>query len=267
MRPAGDVRDEMTSDCFDEAFDRLLAGRPVSAEAALLMAFTDAVRADATSPGRPSPQLAQLFADGLPSAPAADVRTAAIPAPTRPAGRRRRRAGRGILVAAVVKFASAGAFAQAATGVGIVLASVTGAGSAGVLPDPIQGSVSTVLEAVTPFELPDSADGASATDEEPAEAEATTETGRVPQDGGSPTGGPAGFGQSVSDEARAGRVDGRSVSDQARNDHRPPVPATEQPTTERRAPAEHAPGQAENRRPATVPATPASPAKAEPGRP
>src|SRR5215207_5945803 len=206
MRPADDVRDEMTSDCFDEAFDRLLAGRPVPAEAALLVAFTDAVRADATNPGRPSPQLAQLLVDGIPSAPATDVRTAAVTATTRPAGRRRRRAGRGILVAAVAKFASAGAVAQAATAVGIVLASVTGAGSAGVLPDPIQASVSTVLEAVTPFELPDSPDGAPATDEEPAEAEATTETGRAPQDGESPAGGPAGFGESVSDEARSGRV-------------------------------------------------------------
>jgi hypothetical protein len=262
MRPAGDVRDEMTSDCFDEAFDRLLAGRPVPAEAALLVAFTDAVRADARSPVRPSPQLAQLFVDGLLSAPATDVRTTAVPATTRPAGRRRRRAARGILVAAVAKFVSAGAVAHAATGVGIVLAGVTGAGSAGVLPDPVQGSVSTVLEAVTPFELPDSADGASATDEEPAEAEGTTETGRAPQDGESPAGGPAEYGQSVSDAARSGRVDGRSASDQARTSHRPPVPATE-----RRGPAEPAADQADNRRPATEPATPASPAKGEPGRP
>src|SRR5688572_17191409 len=123
MRPGGDVRDEMTSDSFDEAFERLLAGCPVPAEAALLVAFTDGVRADATSPGRPSPQLAQLLADGLPTA---------APRPTR---RRGRRARIGLLVAAVAKFASIGAVAQAATGVGIVLAGVTGAGAAGVLPD------------------------------------------------------------------------------------------------------------------------------------
>ena len=258
----------MTSDSFDEAFDRLLAGRPVPAEAALLVAFTNGVRADATHPGRPSPQLAKLLANGLPTAPdAADTRTAADPAATQPAGRRWRRARIGILAAAVAKFASVGAVAQAATGVGIVLASVTGAGAAGVLPDPIQGQVSGVLEAVTPFELPDAADDTSATREEPAGAEVATETGRAPQDGESPSGSPAEFGRRVSGEAQAGDVDGRAVSDQARDNHRPPVPAAGQPATDRPGPAESAPGQAQNRGPATSPADPASPGKAQPGRP
>ena len=268
MRPAGDVRDEMTSDSFDEAFDRLLAGRPVPDEAALLVAFTQGVRADATHPGRPSPQLAQLLADGLPTAlDAADTRAVADPAAPRPARRRGRRARIGILVAAVAKFASLGAVAQAATGVGIVLASVTGAGAAGVLPDPIQGQVSGVLEAVTPFELRDPADDTSSTREEPAGTEIASETGRAPRDGESPGGSPAEFGRRVSDEARAGEVDGRAVSDQARDRHRPPVPAAEQPATERPGPAGSAPDPAENRRPATSTADQASPGKDRPGRP
>ena len=54
MSPAGDVRDEMTNDWFDDAFDSLFAGRPVPVEAAPLVAFTNGVRADAVAPGNPT---------------------------------------------------------------------------------------------------------------------------------------------------------------------------------------------------------------------
>ena len=85
--PSGDDRDEMTTAADDsaveDAFEALLAGRPVPAEAALLAAFTDAVRADAKNPGRPSPQLAQLLVGGLPSAGSAGP-VAAGPSPIRP---------------------------------------------------------------------------------------------------------------------------------------------------------------------------------------
>ena len=169
MSPAGDVRDEMTDDWFDDAFDSLFAGRPVPVEAAPLVAFTNGVRAVAVRPGQPNQHLAELLATGLATASdTAAVRPVPNPRSAQPSGRlRRRRTVLGFVVAAMAKFASAGAVAQAATGVGIVLAGVTGAGAAGALPGPIQAPVSSVLEAVTPFELPASADGRSRTDEEP----------------------------------------------------------------------------------------------------
>ena len=53
----------------------------------------------------------------------------------------------------LAKFLSAGAVAQAATGAGVVLVAVTGAGAAGVLPDPLQDTVATAVETVTPLDL------------------------------------------------------------------------------------------------------------------
>jgi hypothetical protein len=254
MRSAGDVRDEMTNDCFDEAFDRLLAGRPVPAEAALLVAFTDGVRAVASDPGRPSPQLAQLLAAGLPAAATAAGTTAvAAPGPARPSKARRTRARLGVLAA----------------GVGVALAGVTGAGAAGVLPDPIQAPVSNVLEAVTPVEVPDSPEDTSAPVELPVTEEAAIDIGRAPQDVGPPAEDPADFGREVSGDAREGGVDGREVSEQARESHRPDVPPA-------RGPAEHpgaavpGPDKQADRGPATLPAGPADPASppdAQPGAP
>ena len=53
----------------------------------------------------------------------------------------------------LAKLLSAGAVAQAATGAGAVLVAVTGAGAAGVLPDPLQDTVATAVETVTPLDL------------------------------------------------------------------------------------------------------------------
>jgi hypothetical protein len=55
----------------------------------------------------------------------------------------------------LAKLLSAGTVAQAAAGAGIVVVAVTGAGVAGVLPDPLQDTVATAVETVTPFELTD----------------------------------------------------------------------------------------------------------------
>jgi hypothetical protein len=56
------------------------------------------------------------------------------------------------------KVASASTIAQAAAGLGIAVAGVTGAGAAGVLPGPVQDGVADTVEAVTPFDLPHSVD-------------------------------------------------------------------------------------------------------------
>lgn len=65
------------------------------------------------------------------------------------------------IAALVAKVASASTIAQATAGLGIAVAGVTGAGAAGVLPGPVQDTVAGAVEAVTPFELPHSADDAS----------------------------------------------------------------------------------------------------------
>jgi hypothetical protein len=83
-----------------------------------------------------------------------------------------------IFPALLAKFLSAGAFAQAATGAGVVLVTVTGAGAAGVLPAPVQDSFATVVATVTPLEAPTSEEEPLA--DEPVEDEAPVE--EVPAD-------------------------------------------------------------------------------------
>jgi hypothetical protein len=69
--------------------------------------------------------------------------------------------------ALLAKLLSAGAIAQAATGAGLAVVVVTGAGAAGVLPDPVQNTVSSVVKTVTPFDMPSG--------EEPAVEDPATE--------------------------------------------------------------------------------------------
>ena len=263
----------MTNDCFDEAFDRYLAGCPVLAQAAALVAFADDVRAVAARRGRPSPQLAQLLTGGLVGASDADVVGAGpVPRSAQAGGhRRRKRTPFGVLTAATARWTPTGAVAQAALGLGVVLAGVTGAGAARVLPAPVQDEVSAVVEAVTPFELPHSADDTSTVDEQPAmQVGVVTETGAA-QDGDSPAETPAQgqFGGRVSEDAKHGGVAGQDISDEARGTRGPDVPAApapRQPAAEQPAPANPAPGQERTGGPAS-PALPGSPADPLPGRP
>ena len=62
------------------------------------------------------------------------------------------------ITAIAAKIAGANTMAQAAGGLGIAVAGVTGAGAAGILPGPVQDGVAGAIEAVTPFEAPDSGD-------------------------------------------------------------------------------------------------------------
>jgi hypothetical protein len=62
------------------------------------------------------------------------------------------------IAAVLTKIASASTVAQVATGLGVTVAGVTGAGAAGVLPGPIQDGVAGAIESVTPFDVPNSAD-------------------------------------------------------------------------------------------------------------
>ena len=58
------------------------------------------------------------------------------------------------ITAIAAKIAGANTVAQAAAGLGIAVAGVTGAGVAGILPGPVQDGVAGAIEAVTPFEAP-----------------------------------------------------------------------------------------------------------------
>jgi hypothetical protein len=146
----------------EDAFEAFLAGRPVSGAAADtfpgLAAFSEAVRATATQPGRPNAALAELLVTGLltdQSSPSARTATSAgSPPPRRSARVRIRRRTAMIFPVLLAKFLSAGAIAQAATGAGVAVVVVAGAGAVGVLPDPLQNTVSSVVETVTPFEVP-----------------------------------------------------------------------------------------------------------------
>jgi flagellar biosynthesis GTPase FlhF len=62
------------------------------------------------------------------------------------------------IAAIAAKIAGAGTVAQAAAGLGIATASVTGAGVAGLLPAPVQDAVAAVVQTVTPLNVPDSGD-------------------------------------------------------------------------------------------------------------
>ncbi|MGY1739222.1 MULTISPECIES: hypothetical protein [unclassified Blastococcus] len=131
MTPPADARADR------EAFEAALAGRPAPAGAEALTAFTAAVRAEATAPGRPNAALAELLATGLLTDPS---RTTV----GRPAHSSRKRP-RMILSTLAAKFAAAGAVAKAATAGGAVAAvALTGAATAQVLP--IQDDTPAVVE-------------------------------------------------------------------------------------------------------------------------
>ena len=228
----------------EDAFEAYLAGRPVPGEATELAAFAEAVRASATRPGRPNPALAELLATGLlADHPSPSTRTArsAGPPPLRRASRiRNRRRFAMIFPVLLTKFLSAGAVAQAATGAGIIVVAVTGAGAAGVLPDPLQNTVAAAVETVTPFELPGDEETVPdeepvaeepLTDEETADEETAIEDPAVEDGEDVPAAfdmeawalnGPAEgqtFGSWVSEAARHGGVDGQVVRDWAHRKH------------------------------------------------
>ena len=141
----------------EDAFEALLAGRNVPGDAAGLAAFTASVRATATSPGRPSAALADLLTTGLltdQSNPSIRTATSAGTLPSRESRVRRRRRFTMILPALIAKLLSAGAVAQAATGAGVVVVVLAGAGAAGVLPDPVQSTIESVVGVETSEETP-----------------------------------------------------------------------------------------------------------------
>jgi hypothetical protein len=123
MTTPADVRTD------EEAFAACLAGRPVPAGAQGLAAFTDAVRAGATEPGRPNAALAELLATGL-LVPTQEPSPGTAGRPARTSRKRPH-----VLISTLVaKFAAAGALAKTAAAGGVVAVALTGAATAGTLP-------------------------------------------------------------------------------------------------------------------------------------
>ena len=179
----------------DAAIEAFFSGNGAGDELpSSLAAFADELRGLAKGPvPEPTPQLVALLVNGFSteegdlSATAGD----AFPGPApQAAGRPRGSSGR---VALVRFLAGLGVAAKACLGAGVAMASVTAVGAAGALPGPLQNVVANGLEAVTPFDLPDSDDDAGDDATEPAD-----------------------FGERVSTDAKDGGVDGKVVSEEAK---------------------------------------------------
>jgi hypothetical protein len=84
-----------------------------------------------------------------------------------------------VIAGLVAKIASASTVAQATAGLGIAVAGVTGAGAAGVLPGPVQDTVAGAVQAITPFDLPHSADRSTDRVEHPAPASRSADDERA----------------------------------------------------------------------------------------
>jgi hypothetical protein len=235
----GDHQDEMPGPApFDEAtVEAFLSGRPVGAgEMGPLAAFAEDVRVAVDGPPpAPTAEMARLLTEGIPTptgatraalAPSADTRGAHV------SKRRKPMLISELLAGLLAKLAGLGAASKAALGLGVAAASVTGAGAAGILPDPAQHAVATAVSAATPFEIPDPDDVV------PAVGTDDTENG---DDTGGDTGGnepgtaPDNHGTCVSEVARnaprgPGGVHGRAVSEVARSDCGKSSPSTSTPS-------------------------------------
>jgi hypothetical protein len=242
MTTPADVRTD------EEAFTACLAGRPVPAGAQGLAAFTHAVRAGATEPGRPNAALAELLATGL----LVPTQEPSLGTAGRPARTSRKRP-HVLLSTLVAKFAAAGAVAKAATATGVVAVALTGATTTVALvsePTSVETTTS-VSDDTTPGTAPeggadqpagDVLTGGSGDEAADVTPDLTSDSEDAPdEDGetrvGAPVEVPEGpeapvdadqpvhpdnFGAKVSADARDGGVNGREISRQAqhRNDER-----------------------------------------------
>jgi hypothetical protein len=138
MSSFGDDGDEMpsTGPFDDDAIDALLAGSAHGGDA--MAAFVEDLRAAAVAVPTPSPALAAaIAAGGISTHQPRDAKW-----------RKLEMKIKGLL-------AGLGVAGKVALGVGVAAAATTGAGAAGVLPDPVQHAMSRAVDAVTPFSLPD----------------------------------------------------------------------------------------------------------------
>lgn len=191
MRRRVDIPVEMhRRDIGDAAIEAFFSGNGAGDELpASLAAIADELRELAVGPlPEPTPQLAALLANGF-SAEEGDLPATALDVPGAMPGAAAPGKGRSRLAGFVAGLSAA---AKAGLGAGVAMASVTAVGAAGALPGPVQNVVATGIEAVTPFDLPDSDDGADDATER------------------------ANFGERMSTDARDGGVDGKVVGEDAK---------------------------------------------------
>ncbi|MDP9421040.1 MAG: hypothetical protein M3P53_13010 [Actinomycetota bacterium] len=119
-----------------------------------------------------------------------------------------------LLSGIAAKLGAAG-LAKAGVGLTMAAASVTGAGAAGVLPEPAQNAVAVAVEAVTPLDIPGGESGQKKdelAEDQGVEGEVGVDVpveGEVVEEKDN-------FGQRVSTDARDDGVDGSVVSQEAR---------------------------------------------------
>jgi hypothetical protein len=247
MSTDGDDTGEMLPDQpLDELIDTVLAGfTDETTSTSPLRSFRADVLAAVDRPPPPaSSALATILTEGLSPAgvttPTVRTEPAHPPVPTIP--RRKRRM-------AIVELLAGSALAKALLGVGIAAAATTGAGAAGIAPEPVNDAVTRIIDVVTPFE---------------------TDRGTTPDDPVAPS------------PPAPQAVDGPSVAEAKRDGDTTPATPPSDPGTQgleraNETPAEgHAPTSvpsgpdvADEHRPADIPGGPPSttPAPAEPGRP
>jgi len=189
LAAAGDYLPEMpVLDRIDDpTAEALLAGRPVPPALDPLAEVLATYRQAGHRPVPPPAELAAWLVTGRPPGEIPDG--GAVPVwMVRTGGQRRRRRmpGVGVLAGVAAKLAGMSVAAKAMAGVAVAAAGVTSAGLAGALPEPAQDRFETVVESVTPVDVP------------------------------APAGPASEFGERVSEDARDGGVDGSEVSEEAR---------------------------------------------------
>jgi hypothetical protein len=194
----------------ERAFEACLAGRPLPDGAVGLAAFTDAVRAGATEPGRPNAALAELLVTGL-LVPTQEPSRGTAGQPARTSRKRPRM----LISTLVAKFAAAGAVAKAAAAGGVVAVALTGAATAGALPG--QDDTTAVVQSGDAADVTDAPQDTTADDTTPVDGT-----------GGDTTGDETGGDENTGEDGAVGGTTGEEGAGGEVSD----VPAPEAPVTE-----------------------------------
>jgi hypothetical protein len=139
--------DDYPGQLDDATVERLLAGRPVTAELESVTTVVRALREASAEPVRPSAELARQMAAGeFTGTPVYSYRP--------PLGPRLARRARRVAAAMTTPGRLSVPARLAAAGVAVALVGVGSAGFAGTLPDPVQDQFESVVETVSPYEFP-----------------------------------------------------------------------------------------------------------------
>ncbi|MGI8809448.1 MAG: hypothetical protein ACR2KK_16735 [Acidimicrobiales bacterium] len=212
----GDVGEMPVPPLDDRALEALLSGAAAQSGFDWLVPFVEDLGEAASGPAPAmGPALALLVAQGVSTEPGPAPQATELPK------RRTRMLISELLAGLVAKLAGLGMAAKAGMALTLAAASTTAAGAIGVLPAPAQHAVATVVDAASPFSLPDSTkDAKEAKEAKEAKAKEAKEAKEAKDN----------FGATVSADATGASdgvagVDGKVVSDAARNKNNPDVPA------------------------------------------